>query len=195
MKILVIGGGGREHAICWKLCQSKLVSEVHCAPGNGGTYFEEGVTNHLADSIDKWLKLAKHLGVDFTVVGPEQPLAEGITDIFNQEKLPIIGPCKSAALLESSKVFAKKIMSDAGIPTANSQTFNDFNSAKLRIAKSKAPYVIKANGLAAGKGVVIASNKEEAELAINEMLVQKNFGEAGKPVSYTHLTLPTILRV
>lgn len=180
LTLLVIGSGGREHALAWKLAQSSLVTEVHCAPGNGGTALEPKVINHPSNDVLAWMALAKKIHADLVVVGPEQPLAEAIVDAFQAEGIRVVGPRQSAAQLESSKAFAKSIMKKAGIPTARFITVNTPEMAYEYLRQHGAPLVIKADGLAAGKGVVVAQTLEEAENAIEQMMVRKVFGSAGR---------------
>ena len=179
MKILVIGSGGREHALLWKLAQNPRVTELICAPGNAGT--AELATNHpiAASDLPGLLALAKSEQVDLTVVGPDDPLAAGIVDLFQKEGLRVFGPLAAAARLESSKSFAKEFMIRHGIPTAGSATFSNPEAALAHCANASYPLVVKADGLALGKGVVIAQTQKEAEAAIREIMIEKVFGEAG----------------
>ena len=175
VNVLVIGSGGREHAIGWKLGQSDEVDTVFFAPGNGGT------PNNLpisVDNLDDIVKFASEKDC-FTVVGPEAPLAMGIVDIFNEKGLKIFGPTKDAAQLESSKIWAKKFMKRNNIPTAAFEVFNDATAAKEYVNETEHNVVVKADGLAAGKGVIVCNNKDEAKDAIDMMLVNKKFGDAG----------------
>jgi len=182
MKILVVGSGGREHALAWRLAQSPRVSRVFVAPGNAGTAREEGCMNLDLDSIPELVRYAKEGGIHATVVGPEGPLAQGIVDAFRDEGLRIFGPSKMAAQLEASKDFAKRFMARHDIPTAASATFTDAKAAHAHIVKHGAPIVIKADGLAAGKGVVVATTVDEAHAAIDMMLGGNKLGEAGHRV-------------
>ena len=190
MKILVIGGGGREHALAWKLAQSRRVSEVLVAPGNAGTAAEEGCRNVdvAADDLDGLLALAREEGVAFTVVGPEAPLVAGIVDRFREAGLRIFGPTAAAARLEGSKAFAKEFLDRHGIPTARHEVFSETEAALeyLRAHAERngeeAPIVVKADGLAAGKGVIVAAGLAEAEAAVTDMLSGYAFGEAGARV-------------
>jgi phosphoribosylamine--glycine ligase len=184
MKVLVVGGGGREHALCWKIAQSPLVAKIYAAPGNGGTDLEDKTENLdiKATDIEKLVAFAKTEKIDLTVVGPEDPLALGIVDAFEKEGLKVFGPNADAAQLEASKAFAKEIMIEAGIPTAAYGEFNDLASAKEYIEKQGAPIVVKADGLAAGKGVTVARTVEEAMSALDEIFVDNAFGEAGSKV-------------
>ena len=182
MKILVIGSGGREHAILWKLSQSPRVTQLLCAPGNAGT--AQLAINYpvAAADLPSLVALAKSQSVDLTIVGPDDPLAEGIVDLFQSEGLRIFGPCAAAALLESSKSFAKGFMVRHGIPTGESDSFSESEDAIEHCRMASYPLVVKADGLALGKGVVIAQNQTEAETAIKQMMVDKVFGDAGNTV-------------
>jgi phosphoribosylamine--glycine ligase len=182
MKILVIGSGGREHALAWRLAQSPRVFKVFVAPGNAGTAAEEGVSNVPADSIEALVEFAKAEAIALTVVGPEGPLAEGVVDAFHAANLRIFGPTKAAAQLESSKDYAKRFMIRHRIPTAAYATFTDAASAHDYIERQGAPIVVKADGLAAGKGVVVASTVAEAHEAVDMMLVANRMGAAGARV-------------
>ena len=175
VNVLVIGSGGREHAIGWKLGQSDEVDTVFFAPGNGGTSNNVPIS---VDSLDDIVKFASEKDC-FTVVGPEAPLAMGIVDIFNEKGLKIFGPTKDAAQLESSKIWAKKFMKRNNIPTAAFEVFNDATAAKEYVNETEHNVVVKADGLAAGKGVIVCNNKDEAKDAIEMMLVNKKFGDAG----------------
>jgi phosphoribosylamine--glycine ligase len=182
MKILVVGGGGREHALAWRLAQGKRVQKVFVAPGNPGTAMEDGVENLPITDIAELLAFAKKEDIHYTVVGPEAPLAAGIVDAFRAAGQKIFGPTKAAAQLESSKDFAKAFMVRHKIPTAFYETFTDVAAAKAYVEKHGAPIVVKADGLAAGKGVVVALSKEEAFAAIDMMLSDNKFGNAGARV-------------
>jgi phosphoribosylamine---glycine ligase len=180
MKILVIGGGGREHALAWKLRQSPHADRIFCAPGNAGTSeIAENVTIPVNDSL-ALLKFARENCIDLTVVGPDDPLAAGIVDLFAAEKLRIFGPDKLAARIESSKIFAKELMRAQKIPTAEAATFSEANEALDYCGRVKFPVVIKADGLALGKGVIIAADAATAKLTIDEMINQRRFGDAGR---------------
>jgi phosphoribosylamine--glycine ligase len=182
MKILVIGGGGREHALIWKLGQSSRVTKIYCAPGSAGiAELAESVAIE-PHQIDKLANFAEQQKVNLTVVGPELPLTLGISDLFESRGLKIFGPSRAAAQLEGSKAFAKKIMTENGIPTAAAGIFTDAESAKRYLDQNPAPYVVKADGLAAGKGVLICASREEAQSAIDEIVVHKTFGQAGDRV-------------
>jgi phosphoribosylamine---glycine ligase len=182
VKILVIGSGGREHALTWKLKQSSAVDQIFCAPGNAGTArIAENVAIRATD-LAELRSFAKQNDVDLTVVGPDDPLAMGVVDLFTSEKLRIFGPTKSAARLESSKIFAKELMRAQKVPTADAQTFFDSAAALRYCEQIKFPVVIKADGLALGKGVIIASNSEEAKATVTAMMTNRRFGEAGRRV-------------
>jgi phosphoribosylamine--glycine ligase len=182
MKILVIGSGGREHALAWRLAQGKRVQKVYVAPGNAGTALEDGVENLPISDIPELLAFAQKEDIHFTVVGPEAPLAAGIVDAFRAAGQKIFGPTKAAAQLESSKDFAKSFMVRHNIPTAFYETFTEVAGAKAYVEKHGAPIVIKADGLAAGKGVVVALTKDEAFAAIDMMLSENKLGNAGARV-------------
>ena len=182
MKILVVGSGGREHALAWKLAQSKRIQIVMVAPGNGGTALDPRLKNIAITDPKELADFAQREQVALTVVGPEAPLAAGIVDIFRERGLKIFGPTQKAAQLESSKDFAKAFMQRHGIPTATYQTFSDATSAHQYIEEQGAPIVIKADGLAAGKGVVVAMTLDEAHGAIDMMLSDNRFGDAGARV-------------
>jgi phosphoribosylamine---glycine ligase len=182
MKILVIGSGGREHALAWRLAQGARVQKVYVAPGNAGTSLEEGVENIAITAIPELIAFARREEIYMTVVGPEVPLAAGIVDVFRAAGLKIFGPTKAAAQLESSKDFAKAFMVRHNIPTAFYETFSDIAAARAYVEKHGAPIVIKADGLAAGKGVVVAMSKDEAFAAIDMMLSDNKLGDAGARV-------------
>jgi len=182
MKILVIGSGGREHALAWKLAQSPRSTKIFVAPGNAGTELERDLTNVALSAIPELLAFAQQEKIGFTVVGPEAPLAAGIVDAFRAEGLKIFGPTQFAAQLESSKDFAKAFMVRHGIPTAAYATFTDAALAHAYIARQGAPIVVKADGLAAGKGVVVAQDLDEAHAAVDMMLAGNKLGSAGARV-------------
>lgn len=182
MKLLVIGSGGREHAIAWRLAQSPRTQTVYVAPGNAGTAREPGLVNLPLSDLDALARFARSEGIAFTVVGPEAPLAAGIVDHFRAEGLKIFGPTRAAAQLESSKDFAKAFMYRHGIPTAQYQTFTDASLAHDYVEHRGAPIVIKADGLAAGKGVVVAQSLAQAHEAIDMMLLDNRMGRAGARV-------------
>ncbi|MBA3961266.1 MAG: phosphoribosylamine--glycine ligase [Chthoniobacterales bacterium] len=182
MRLLIVGGGGREHALAWKLRQSPEVGEIFCAPGNAGTAgLGENVAIPPNDNAGL-RRFAQENRIDLTVVGPDDPLAAGLVDDFKAENLRVFGPTKSAARLESSKVFAKQIMRCSGVPTAMAGVFDDTKKACRFVEKLRYPIVIKADGLAAGKGVIIAPDAESARAAIYEMIEHRRFGEAGARV-------------
>lgn len=182
MKILVIGSGGREHALAWRLAQAPKVQKVFVAPGNAGTALENGVENVAISSIDELLAFAQREHIYLTVVGPEAPLSKGVVDTFRRAGLKIFGPTKAAAQLESSKDFAKAFMVRHNIPTAFYETFSDVAAAHAYVDKHGAPIVIKADGLAAGKGVVVAMSLDEAHQAVDMMLSDNKLGDAGARV-------------
>lgn len=182
MKILVIGSGGREHALAWKLAQSPRASRVYVAPGNAGTAREPELRNVPVTAIPELVKFAQDEGINMTVVGPEAPLAEGVVDAFRAAGLKIFGPTRSAAQLESSKDFAKSFMVRHGIPTAEYVTFTDAAKAHTYIDVKGTPIVVKADGLAAGKGVVVAQTAGEAHAAVDMMLSDNRMGSAGARV-------------
>ena len=184
MNVLVIGSGGREHALAWKAAQSSDVETVYVAPGNAGSATEAKVEN-IALGIDDFAALADFAtnnNVGLTIVGPEQPLVDGIVDFFNQRQLPIFGPSKGAAQLEGSKAFTKDFLLRQNIPTGFYQNFTDIDEAMAYLHRVGAPIVIKADGLAAGKGVIVAMTLAEAEAAVKDMLAGNAFGEAGHRV-------------
>ncbi|MGN4120176.1 phosphoribosylamine--glycine ligase, partial [Burkholderia gladioli] len=182
MKLLVVGSGGREHALAWKLAQSPRVQTVYVAPGNGGTAQDARLKNIELSSLDDLADFAENEQVAFTLVGPEAPLAAGIVNHFRQRGLKVFGPTKEAAQLESSKDFAKAFMKRHGIPTAEYETFTEAAAAHAYIDAKGAPIVVKADGLAAGKGVVVAMSLEEAHEAVDMMLSGNKLGDAGARV-------------
>jgi phosphoribosylamine---glycine ligase len=182
MKLLVVGSGGREHAIAWRLAQSPRVQKVYVAPGNGGTAREKGLENVAISEIGKLAEFALAESIYLTVVGPEVPLAEGIVDLFRSKGLRIFGPTKACAQLESSKQFAKEFMARHRIPTAAFASFDDPTAAHAYVDAKGAPIVVKADGLAAGKGVVVAPSRDEAHRAIDQILVERTMGPAGSRV-------------
>jgi len=184
MKLLVVGGGGREHALCWKLSTSPLVEKIYAAPGNGGTAIENKTENVdiKATDIEALVQFALDNKIDLTVVGPEDPLALGIVDAFEAKGLKAFGPNGAAAELEASKAFAKDVMVKAGIPTADYGEFTDYDSALAFVKEKGAPIVVKADGLAAGKGVTVAETEEMAITALKEIFQDNLFGEAGSKV-------------
>jgi phosphoribosylamine--glycine ligase len=181
-KILVIGSGGREHALAWKLRQSSDVERIFCAPGNAGTAEIAENVAISASELETLARFAKQNSIDLTVVGPDDPLAAGIVDLFSSHKLRAFGPTKSAARIEASKIFAKALMRTHKIPTAEARTFSDSGEALHYCERLKFPVVIKADGLALGKGVVIASDAAAAKSAVDEMMNQARFGEAGRRI-------------
>ena len=182
MRILVIGSGGREHALTWKLLQSLHADRIFCAPGNAGTgEIAENVAIPGSDLI-ALVRFANENRVDLTVVGPDDPLAAGIVDLFTSEKLRVFGPNKSAARIESSKIFAKELMRTQKISTAEARTFSKSNDALHYCERLKFPIVIKADGLALGKGVVIAADAASARSTIDDMMNQARFGDAGRRI-------------
>jgi len=184
MKVLLIGSGGREHALAWKMAQSPKVEKVFVAPGNAGTATEEGIENIAIDAedIQGLLKYALTNEIDLTVVGPEAPLVKGVVDLFNEAGLKCFGPTKGAAQLEGSKAFSKDFFARHNIPTATYGNFTDIDKAIAYIKRQGAPIVIKADGLAAGKGVILAETEDEAILAVRDMLAGNSFGDAGHRV-------------
>jgi phosphoribosylamine---glycine ligase len=183
MKLLIIGGGGREHALAWRLAQSPRVQRIYVAPGNGGTAISSHMENVNLTKIDELVAFARKENIAYTVVGPEAPLAAGVVDAFRDAGLKIFGPTQAAAQLESSKDYAKAFMTRYRIPTADYKAFTDSNQAKSYIDAQGAPIVIKADGLAAGKGVVVAATVEQAHQAIDQMLgPDGQFGAAGARV-------------
>ena len=179
MKVLVVGGGGREHALVWKLAQSTDVTEIHCAPGNAGIADQAKCVPISAEDIGELLNYAAGNSIDLTVVGPEAPLAQGIESAFRKKGLRIFAPSKEAASLESSKAFAKEFCQRHDIPTADSKTFTDPEEALKHVRQRCVPMVVKADGLAAGKGVIICNTVEEAENAVRDIMVTCKFGGAG----------------
>jgi len=182
MKILVIGGGGREHALVWKIAQSPLVTKIYCAPGNPGTAALAENLPIAVDQLDKLLVFAYENQIDLTVVGPEQPLSLGIVDLFESHGLKVFGPSQNAAFIEGSKAFSKDLMQKYNVPTAAYGVFTDLAEAEAFITRTGAPIVVKADGLAAGKGVIIAQTCEEAVSAVQDMLSGNAFGSAGSRV-------------
>lgn len=180
MRILIIGQGGREHALAWKVASSKQVAQVYVAPGNAGTALEEGISNIgiQATDIEQLLQFAEREAIDLTIVGPEAPLALGIVDQFTAKGLRCFGPTQQAAQLESSKIFCKQFLADNQIPTARYASFDDVQAAVSYLEQQAFPIVIKADGLAAGKGVVIAENLDDAKACVTDMLSNQQFGEA-----------------
>ena len=184
MKVLIIGGGGREHALAWKVAQSPLANEVFVAPGNAGTASEANLTNVDIDvlDLDGLVDFARSEAIDLTIVGPEAPLVAGVVDRFQDAGLDIFGPTQGAAQLEGSKAFTKDFLARHAIPTAEYQTFTAVEPALAYVAEKGAPIVIKADGLAAGKGVIVAETRDDAEAAVRDMLEANAFGDAGARV-------------
>ncbi len=182
MQILVVGGGGREHALIWKIAQSPLVKKIFCAPGNAGTTEQAENISIPADDINALLEFALKNKIDLTVVGPEQALVLGIVDLFESKGLRIFGPSKVAAELEGSKAFSKNLMRKYGLPTADYEVFDALEPALAYVDKKSGPQVVKADGLAAGKGVILCDSPEEAREAIKNMMQDKSFGAAGERI-------------
>lgn len=182
MRILVVGSGGREHALVWKLAQSKLADKIFCAPGNGGIVRQAECVDIKAEDIPGLLDFAKREKIDLTVVGPEVPLTLGLADEFAKYKLSVFGPVKKAAQLEGSKIFSKQLMAKYKVPTADFKVFDNAGEAKKYIEQHGAPCVVKADGLAQGKGVVVAKTVDEAKEAVSLMMEARIFGDAGSRV-------------
>ena len=182
MRFLVVGGGGREHAICWKLAQSPDVTELYCAPGNAGIARIAKCVNIKATDVDGMVNWAKDNAMEFVVVAPDDPLALGMVDALETAGIPAFGPRANAAIIEASKAFSKELMKKYHIPTAGYETFTDLDKALAYIEAQGAPIVVKADGLALGKGVVVASTVDEAKTAAREMMADKKFGESGSTV-------------
>ena len=182
MKVLVVGSGGREHAICWKLKQSPKVTELYCAPGNGGIAQIARCVDIKATDVDAMVKWAKDNAMDLVVVAPDDPLALGMVDALEAAGVPAFGPRQNAAIIEASKAFSKELMKKYGVPTARYETFTDLAAAQDYIRAQGAPIVVKADGLALGKGVVVAQTVEEALEAVQAMMVDKKFGASGAKV-------------
>jgi len=182
VKVLVVGGGGREHALCWKLSQSPRVQRLYCAPGNGGIAEVAKLVPIEAEDLKGILKFVKEEAIDLTVIGPEAPLVGGLVDLLEGEGFRVFGPNKAASEIEGSKAFAKEFMRRHGIPTAPFVIFEDPEEAKSWIERSEKPLVVKASGLAAGKGTIICDSTEEALRAVDHIMVERAFGEAGSKV-------------
>ncbi|HEX9143245.1 MAG TPA: phosphoribosylamine--glycine ligase, partial [Candidatus Binatia bacterium] len=182
MKVLVIGGGGREHALVWKISQSPRVKKIFCAPGSAAIGELAELVPLAPDRVQQLAEFAAREQIDLTVAGPELPLTLGIADVFSAQGLRLFGPDRAAAQLEGSKAFAKEILKENHIPTASFGVFTDAASARRFLSQQPPPYVVKADGLAAGKGVIICASRAEAEAAIDEILVQKSFGQAGEKI-------------
>ncbi|NOU98376.1 phosphoribosylamine--glycine ligase [Paenibacillus sp. LMG 31456] len=182
MRVLVIGGGGREHAICWALKKSPKVRELYCAPGNGGIAEVAECVPIQVNQFEEIGQFALDHSIDLVVIGPDDPLSEGIVDHLEAKKIPVFGPRKNAAILEASKVFSKDLFKKYNIPTAAYESFENYDEALSYLHKQQIPIVIKADGLAAGKGVVVAQSMEEAEKALHDIMVTKIFGASGDQV-------------
>jgi phosphoribosylamine--glycine ligase len=182
MKVLVVGSGGREHALVWKIAQSPRVSKIYCAPGNAGISDQATIVPIKANDLNGLLEFALKEKIDLTVVGPEDPLTKGIVDLFESKSLSIFGSSKKAAEIEGSKAFAKEMMRKYHIPTGSYEIFGDPKEAKKYIRKLGAPVVVKADGLAAGKGVIVCNTVEEASQSVDRIMVERIFGEAGNRV-------------
>ncbi len=182
MKVLIVGSGGREHAIAWKVAQSPKVDKIYCAPGNAGISEVAECVNIGAMEFDKLTAFAKEENIDLTVIGMDEPLVGGIVDAFEAEGLKVFGPCKNAAILEGSKAFSKDLMKKYHIPTAEYETFHTPEQALEYLRHSKYPIVVKADGLALGKGALICNTKEEAEDAVKTLMLDKQFGDAGATI-------------
>lgn len=182
MKILVVGGGGREHALCWALARENPDAELYCAPGNPGTAALGRNLPIPADAVDRVAQAAEELEIDLTVVGPELPLARGLADRLRGRRRAVVGPSAAAARIEASKAFAKEVMAAAGVPTAASRTFTELGAALAYVDRHPEPLVVKASGLAAGKGAVVCAGRREARAALRAMLEEGKFGEAGRTV-------------
>nr|WP_144926028.1 phosphoribosylamine--glycine ligase [Paenibacillus bovis] len=182
MKVLIVGSGGREHALCKKVKESKLVTSVYCAPGNAGIAEDAVIVPIVETDFSNLIHFAKQEKIDLTIVGPEVPLAAGIVDEFEAVDLKVFGPRKNAAIIEGSKSFAKELMKKYNIPTADYETFQSYEEAKAYLEEKGAPIVIKADGLAAGKGVVVAMTMEEADAALKDMLLDAKFGKSSASV-------------
>ena len=182
MKVLIVGSGGREHAIAWKVAQSKKVEKIYCAPGNAGISQVAECVSIGAMEFDKLVAFAKEKEIDLTIIGMDDPLVGGIVDVFEAEGLRVFGPRKNAAILEGSKAFSKDLMKKYNIPTAAYENFTDMEKALEYLQTAKMPIVVKASGLALGKGVIICQTKEEAEEAVKEMMADGKFGAAGSEI-------------
>ncbi|OFW56768.1 MAG: phosphoribosylamine--glycine ligase [Candidatus Solincola sediminis] len=182
MRVLIVGGGGREHALAWKIAQSPLVDEIWCAPGNAGTASLAQNIEIKAEDIQALAELAERKKMDLTVVGPEAPLVAGIVDLFRERGLTVFGPSMEAAQMEGSKSFAKEIMLEGGVATGRAEVFTDYDSAAACIEATGHPYVVKADGLAAGKGVIIAQDDKAAYQALKSCFIDREFGTSGEKV-------------
>ncbi len=182
MKVLVVGSGGREHAIIWKLKLSTKADKIYCAPGNAGIAKDAQCVPIGAMEIDKLVQFAKNENIDFTIIGMDDPLVAGVVDAFEAEGLRVFGPRKNAAIIEGSKAFSKDLMKKYGIPTAKYETFDNYDEAKKYVLSQSVPIVVKADGLALGKGVLICNTHDEAVAALDEIMVDKKFGASGSKV-------------
>ena len=182
MKVLVVGSGGREHAICWKLAQSPKVDKLYCAPGNAGIGEIAELVPIGAMELDKLVDFAKENNIDLTVIGMDDPLVAGVVDKFEAAGLRVFGPRANAAIIEGSKAFSKELMKKYNIPTAKYETFDDYNKALDYVKNGNFPVVLKADGLALGKGVLICNNLDEAVEGLNTLMVDKKFGASGSKV-------------
>ncbi|MEA4953895.1 MAG: phosphoribosylamine--glycine ligase, partial [Pseudoflavonifractor sp.] len=182
MNVLVVGGGGREHAICWKLAQSPKVTNLYCAPGNAGIAQVATCVPIKATDVEGMVRWAKGNAIDFVMVAPDDPLALGMVDTLEAAGIAAFGPRANAAIIEASKAFSKSLMKKYHIPTARYETFTDLDKALAYIREQGAPIVVKADGLALGKGVVVATTVDEAEQAVREMREDKKFGDSGSTV-------------
>ena len=182
MKVLLVGSGGREHAIVWKLKQSAKIEKIYCASGNAGIGEDAQCVDIGVMEFDKLIAFVKNNGIDFTIIGMDDPLVGGIVDAFEKEGLKVFGPRKNAAIIEGSKSFSKNLMKKYNIPTAKYEAFNEYEKAKGYVLTQEMPVVIKADGLALGKGVIICNTKEEAIVALDEIMVDKKFGNSGNAV-------------
>lgn len=182
MRILVVGGGGREHAIVWALKKSEKAKEIFCAPGNAGIAQLAECVPFEVNQFDELVQFAKDAAIDLVIIGPDDPLAAGIVDAFEAHQIPVYGPNKAAAEIEGSKIFMKNLLKKYNIPTAKYETFTEYEAALAYLREQTLPIVIKADGLAAGKGVTVAATLEEAETALKEAMLDKVFGEAGNQI-------------
>lgn len=182
MKVLVVGSGGREHAIVWRLKKNNAIEKIYCAPGNAGIGLDAECVPIGAMEFDKLVDFAKSEKIDFTIIGMDDPLVGGVVDAFEKEGLRVFGPRKNAAIIEGSKAFSKDLMKKYGIPTAKYESFTDYEEAKKYLDNQEMPIVIKADGLALGKGVLICMTREEAESGLKEIMLDKKFGSAGNAV-------------
>lgn len=182
MKVLLVGSGGREHAIVWKLKQSPKIDKIYCAPGNAGIAEDAQCADIGAMEIEKLVEFAKTEGIDFTIIGMDDPLVAGVVDAFQAEGLKVFGPRKNAAIIEGSKSFSKDLMKKYNIPTAKYEVFDNYDAAKAYVLQQEMPIVIKADGLALGKGVLICATVEEAVAGLGEIMLDKKFGASGNTV-------------